>query len=286
MLSKIGKSEKLVYTVGAACIALCITYVAITSIIQKENNSKIEESVRSVIDSSNSIEPATASAPSIRKNEEVTTEDVIDTIEKLKTANETLKYETDTLKRIQEEKDREIEKLNNMLQDKDNKIKEMSKAVIYDVNNIGSPSGATYTHMRRALKGTTMEDLADAFVDAEKAYSVNAFFLAGLVANESSWATSPRAINQNNLTGHDVPSDSSEGTYFVSKADCIRQTTEEIRNNYLNEDGEYYNGVSLEAVNKKYSQIAKDVPNPDWYAVINSVASSLRDKANDTTYIQ
>lgn len=202
-------------------------------------------------------------------------------MKRLEDENTLLNIELETIKDKNEESENLLEQLKEELKAKETQIQELSRIVTYDSNDLGSVSNTTYSHMKRALKGTSMESLAEAFVDAEKTHSVNAFFLAGLVANESSWATSPRAINQNNLTGHDVPSDGSVGTYFSSKEESIMQAGKEIRNCYLNPDGEFYNGISLQAVNKKYSQIAKDVPNPEWYRVINQIANDLVAKANN-----
>lgn len=202
-------------------------------------------------------------------------------LKRLEDENIILNIELETLKDETESDKALLDKLKEELNTKEAQIQELSRIVTYDPSNLGSISNATYSHMRRALKGTTMEDLAEAFVDAEKAYSVNAFFLAGLVANESSWATSPRAVNQNNLTGHAVYTDSSDGTYFSSKAESILKTAEDIRRDYLDPNGVYNNGVSLSGVNTKYSQLGEGIPNPAWYEVINDIASGLRNSAND-----
>ncbi|WP_275372561.1 glucosaminidase domain-containing protein [Clostridium tertium] len=220
---------------------------------------------------------------SLNKND-ITIEDISDRLENLSNANEALNNEKEIMKQKEQEQTNIIEKLKDELQDKDNRIKEMSKVVIYDVNNIGSPSGATYSHMRRALKDTPLESLAEAFVDAEKQYNVNAFFLAGLAANESNWGTSSRATNDNNLTGHAVYTNYSRGTYFDSKAQSIIDTAEDIRRDYLNPDGIYNNGVNLSGINVKYSQINGE-PNPAWYSVIDSIACDLVVKANQIPII-
>lgn len=62
--------------------------------------------------------------------------------------------------------------------------------------------------MYRDSTGSKIIASASAFVEAEKKYGVNAFFMAGIVALESGFATSRRAIEDNNLTGYEVYSDS------------------------------------------------------------------------------
>lgn len=86
------------------------------------------------------------------------------------------------------------------------------EGVTYLRENVKVISGITEEEMKEVLlktKGSkTMMHLANAFVDAEKKYGVNAFFMAGIVALESGFATSRRALEDNNLTGYEVYSDS------------------------------------------------------------------------------
>lgn len=206
---------------------------------------------------------------------------ISDKFKSINNENTTLGNKVKDLEDKLNDKADEINKLKKELETNEMRIRELSKITTFDVNNVGSSSKATPAHLRRALKGTALESLADAFITAEHDTGVNAFFLAALVANESSWGTSDRALSQNNLTGHDVATDYSRGTTFSSKEECIIQTATEIRDNYLNPNGQYYNGVSLSAVNKKYSQIRAGVPNPLWYANISSIANSLVTKANN-----
>ena len=100
------------------------------------------------------------------------------------------------------------------------------------------------------LKGTKLEGIEQALLNAEKEYNVNAIFLTSIVANESGWGTSKRAQTQNNLTGYAVYHDLSRGTTFSSKDQCIYGTAKLLANNYLNPNGKYYNGTSIYDVNK------------------------------------
>lgn len=206
---------------------------------------------------------------------------ISDKFKSINNENTTLGNKVKDLEDKLKDKANEINKLKKELETNEMRIRELSKITTFDVNNVGSSSKATPSHLRRALKGTALESLADAFITAEHDTGVNAFFLAALVANESGWGTSTRALTQNNLTGHSVFSNYSRGTTFSSKEECILQTATEIRDNYLNPNGEYYNGVSLSAINKKYSQIAPGTPNPLWYNNISSIARDLVTKANN-----
>jgi beta-N-acetylglucosaminidase len=114
-----------------------------------------------------------------------------------------------------------------------------------------------------------MKELAPGFIDAEKVYKVNALGLAGLIALESGWNTSPRAVNQNNLTGYMVYNDNSVGKTFSSKYECIMTTAKLLDRDYLNNEGVWHNGVSMASINVKYS--ADD----NWHIKINGIANDF-----------
>lgn len=104
------------------------------------------------------------------------------------------------------------------------------------------------------LEGTNLSGLEYEFLKAQSEYDVNVVFLISLAALESSWGTSNMAINKNNLFGFCAyDNNTSKAKTFKSKSDCIMHVTKYISENYLTEGGKYYNGVTLKAVNKKYS---------------------------------
>ena len=131
---------------------------------------------------------------------------------------------------------------------------------IYEVSylreNVTVISKITEEEMKEVLINTTgsktMAHLASAVVEAEKEYGVNAFFMAGIVALESGFATSRRAIEDNNLTGYEVYSDSSEGRLFSSHQESVLHTARHLSKNYLKEGAMYYNGLSVDAIQIMY----------------------------------
>ena len=164
--------------------------------------------------------------------------------------------------------DEEIKKLKieyEKLQDR--KKEELIEAkriegVTYLRENVTVISGITEEEMKEVLlktKGSkTMIHLANAFVDAEKKYGVNAFFMAGIVALESGFATSRRALEDNNLTGYEVYSDSSEGRLFSSHEESVLHTARHLSKNYLKEGAMYYNGLSVDAIQLMYCPDEED----------------------------
>lgn len=193
-----------------------------------------------------------------------------------------IKQTKETLDSKVNEMTQEIENLHNQIEIKESEnyklqeqINEMNKSVSFNPYDVSQPSGVTAYHMNKALLGTEMHSFAEVFVQAEKDYGVNAFFLAGIVALESGWATSDRARNgSNNLTGHAVYGDFSKGSYFSSPQECVLITARDIARDYLSPDGIYNNGLSVDGVNTKYCT------SDDWSDKVTSIAYSLLSKAN------
>lgn len=161
-------------------------------------------------------------------------------------------YESGEILNKEAEETRKNEEIENI------KISEEKRqlGVTYSRENITLLSNITEDEMRNVLinyKGSsTMAHLSDALVDAENEYGVNAFTMAAIVALESGFATSRRAIEDNNLTGYEVYSDDSDGRLFSSQYESILHTAKHLSNNYLSTDGLYYKGLSVDAVQLSY----------------------------------
>ena len=151
--------------------------------------------------------------------------------------------------------------------------KERRARVWFNSYDIGIPSGITYKEMANVLNTShhaNLLKLSDAFVDAEKQYKVNAFALVAIAAAESGWDESLRANNGNkNITGMDVQFDSSKGTVYASKYECIIDLARQLRIYYLTPGACYYSGGSTSKVNKYYSADSK------WYKTIDQIGDEL-----------
>ena len=160
-------------------------------------------------------------------------------------------------------------------------IAKYTKITEFDEFNLTELSQATELHMKHALTGTALEKVAGTFVRAEETYGVNAYFLAAIAAQESSWGTSDRAKYQNNLTGHAVYDNGSKGSTFSSWSDSILETARLLKEEYLTPSGKYFNGFSTVNVNANYCfyQDRKTV-DYNWSISVNSIAKSLQHKAN------
>lgn len=130
-----------------------------------------------------------------------------------------------------------------------------AKYVVVSINttNIFEPSNISTTTLKKALEGTSLEELAPAFVKAEKKYGINAIAMTSIAALESGWGKSRRAVNDNNLTGLGVYSDSAKGINANTKEKNILMTAERLATHYSKPGQMYYNGTGFDGVNRKYS---------------------------------
>lgn len=117
------------------------------------------------------------------------------------------------------------------------------------------------------------------YVEAEKKYSVNAIFLLSLTAHESYWGKSPRAVNQNNLTGYDVTSDEAKGRNFNSKEHSILKTAELLGKEYLTPKGLFYTGgYDIYRVNSLYCPVGGTTWSDDIIAIAEESITKINKK--------
>lgn len=138
----------------------------------------------------------------------------------------------------------------------------------FNVNDVTSISRVTQSEFEKVLANTGMSDVAWVFSFCEERFGINGIILAGLVALESGWGTSNRSIHHNNMTGIGINTDA-HIVKFETRADSILATARLLANDYLNPEGRYYNGKSLEAINIKYCA------NSDWHTKITAIANKL-----------
>jgi beta-N-acetylglucosaminidase len=140
---------------------------------------------------------------------------------------------------------------------------------IYD--DVRLSSGANAADIDARLAGTGLEGLGASFVDAEKKYNVNAWFLAGLAIHESGYGSSKIATEKNNVFGfqaYDASPYASART-FNTKAEGVDTVAKYISENYLTAGGKYYNGVSIDGIGKRYAT------DPNWSTAIKKHMANL-----------
>ena len=155
------------------------------------------------------------------------------------------------------------------------------KPVGYHFENIGEPSNIEEHELKEVLENAPNDNLAKYakdIVKAEKFYSVNAFALSAIIAQESGWGRSHRAKTQNNLTGYAVYNSNASGKDFDSAGDSILATAKLLKENYLTPEAENFNGTSITGVNIDYC-LTEDSSRTDynWSKDIHSIAIGLEE---------
>lgn len=202
----------------------------------------------------------------------------LEEIEQLIIENEKNKIRQEEENRIMAEKERiEQEKLakkaeeERLQQEEEMRKAEEERLSItpnYNPFNLTEKSNLTTEMAIKMLNGSALQNAAAAYVYAEEVYGVNAIFLMSLTSLESGHGRSELAMYRNNIGG--VKSSSGDWAYFSDWGECIMYIASFIKELYLNEDGAYYNGKSIWAVNIKYC--ADSSP---WADMINSIANDL-----------
>ncbi|MGX4599830.1 glucosaminidase domain-containing protein [Faecalimicrobium sp. JNUCC 81] len=197
---------------------------------------------------------------------------------KVNTVVKSIKYENSDSEKLKEQSKLEKER---KIKQKDLELKKIEKLrkenITYLRENITAISGITEQELKSVLLtyngASTMAHLSKALVDAENKYGVNAFAMAAIVALESGFATSRRAVEDNNLTGYEVYSDNSEGRLFNSQYDSIIQTAKHLSKNYLTKGAVYYNGVSVDSVQINYCP--DEGKGKNWNGKVDSLANDF-----------
>lgn len=99
-----------------------------------------------------------------------------------------------------------------------------------------------------------LSGLSWAFVDASSAYKVNIFHIIAHAVLESAWGTSYIARKKNNLFGFRAYDSSpyASARRFKDYPDCIDTWTKWLLDNYLWEDGKYFNGNNEKGIAVRY----------------------------------
>ena len=105
------------------------------------------------------------------------------------------------------------------------------------------PSGIIESDLRACTTYPGLRGCEKAFVKAETDYGVNAAFLYGIAVTESSGGAN--MFKPNNMFGYGQES-------FTSKAQGIDFVAKHLAEDYLSENGRYYNGKTVADVNKIY----------------------------------
>lgn len=114
-------------------------------------------------------------------------------------------------------------------------------------------SNVSIEEYQQMLGNTGLYEIAESLHNAEQEFGVNGLYLMGLACLESSYGNSNFARNRNNIFGWNaVDSNPGKANYFISKSECVIFVAEKLSNNYLNENGCYFEGYTAKDIDKHY----------------------------------
>lgn len=109
-----------------------------------------------------------------------------------------------------------------------------------ELPDIEEPCGLSTEELETVLK-YDLKPYAQAFLNAEEDYGINACFLASISALESGWGR--YRFKENNIFGFGQKA-------FDDVEHCIDYVAWYLRKNYLNEEGKYYRGGTIADIGK------------------------------------
>lgn len=140
------------------------------------------------------------------------------------------------------------------------------------MQDVRATSGNSAAAIDKAFSGTPLTGLGRVFKTAEQAYGVNAYFLAAVAAHESDYGRSQIAKDKNNLFGFGASDDSpyDNAHTFETTEKGVFEVASFLSSAYLNENGPYYEGVSVDAVGKRYAT------DPQWSEKVSTMINQIK----------
>ncbi len=163
--------------------------------------------------------------------------------------------ETLTLRQSRIERFEKLEKDYKELNDKGSD--DLSKTSMLYLTN---KTNLTAEELEYGLKNTNLQGLGKDFKKAEEKYEVNAILLMGMAKHETGNGHSYLAKTKNNLFGFNAIDQDpiNSANTFKDKGESIDHVAKFLKENYLSEDGKYYNGISTKSIGKLYAS------DPEW----------------------
>lgn len=163
--------------------------------------------------------------------------------------------ETLTLRQSRIERFEKLEKDYKELNDKGSD--DLSKTSMLYLTN---KTNLTADELEYGLKNTNLQGLGKDFKKAEEKYEVNAILLMGMAKHETGNGHSYLAKAKNNLFGFNAIDQDpiNSANTFKDKGESIDHVAKFLKENYLSEDGKYYNGISTKSIGKLYAS------DPEW----------------------
>lgn len=172
---------------------------------------------------------------------------------------------------------------NVLIREPNREVGEVQRVIHYqedvrvDYSDLTTISNVSEEMLENHFRGTALEGTASSFIKAERLYNINALFLSAIAVLESDWGQSEIAREKNNLFGfsayNHAPRESARE--FESYEESILLVAGYLSYNYLEPNGKYYNGTSVDAVNIKYCLTNTGEVDTDWAVKVKQIMSQL-----------
>ena len=124
------------------------------------------------------------------------------------------------------------------------------------------------------LQDTGLSGLGKDFKEVSEKYGINPLLLMAMAKHETGNGTSELFLEKNNLFGfnaidHDPYNMASD---FKEPKESIETVAKHLKEEYLDKNGTYFNGVSAKGIGTRYAS------DPDWSKKVNSMMIEIADK--------
>lgn len=136
------------------------------------------------------------------------------------------------------------------------------EAFAHELPSIEEPCGMSTEELETVLKGN-LKNYAQEFLWAEEDYGISATFLASIAAAESAWGR--RCFRPNNIFGYMT------NRKFSSIPENIDFVAWKLKKNYLNKNGKYYRGGTIEAIGKIWCPDGTG----DWVRLVSGIYGGM-----------
>lgn len=142
---------------------------------------------------------------------------------------------------------------------------------VYNPNNILQRSNLSKKQFKHITRKLNLSKYSEQFINAERAYGINALFLIALAKLESADGTSNIAIDKHNLFGFTAYDRNpyENATTFLTEEICIYHVADYLKKNYLTQGGDSFNGYAIYDINKRYSSATT------WATTINLIIDTM-----------
>ncbi|MBC5647397.1 glucosaminidase domain-containing protein [Christensenella tenuis] len=125
-------------------------------------------------------------------------------------------------------------------------------------------SGCSAEELEALLKDSGLEGLGSCYAEKEQTHGINALFLISVAQLESGFGKSKLAQNCNNLGG--IKNGNNGYMEFPTKQDCVDYQATLLRDDYLDENGKYFEGKTTKDVSQSYCGGSES-----WYTQVESL---------------